>query len=1250
MAQLVLTAGRVALTGLRAALPALGQAAASAALNTLLPAREGPRLIELPVQTSTDGAPMPRLWGRARLAGQVIWAARFAEHAETSGGGKSGPRETGFSYSLSFAVGLCEGAISGIGRIWANGALLDQSRFAVRWHAGTEDQAPDALISAIEGPDAPGFRGTAYLVLEDFALDEFGHRIPNLSVEVFRGAGEGGLETQVRGVNLIPGCGEFALSPEPVMRLDGPGAETPLNRNNSRGLTDVMAALDDLERDLPACRAVQIVLAWFGDDLRCGDCEIRPGVEDRESETRPTAWSVAGADRDTAWLIGRVADRPVYGGTPDDAGVIAFIQALKARSLTVTLYPFILMDIAEGNVLPGPEGGSGQPAYPWRGRIRPTEGSVAPQVADFFGTAAASDFTVSAGSVSYDGPAEWRYRRFILHCAALAKAAGGVDGFLIGSEMVALTTAGPDEGYPAVAALCELASEVRALLGPATRLSYAADWSEYHGHQPGGGTKIFHLDPLWSHPVIDAVAIDFYIPLSDWRDSDDHLDAPLAASPHDRDYLASQVTGGEGYDWYYASPADREAQLRTAILDAGHGEDWVWRYKDLVGWWSNAHHDRPGGVRSESPTGWVPRAKPIWLTELGCPAVDKGANQPNVFIDPKSSESAPPFFSTGSRDDLIQRRYLEALLAHWDDPAANPVSPLYGGPMVEPGWCAVWAFDARPFPDFPARSEIWSDGANWRRGHWLNGRAGLVPVARIIDELANASGLDAVETGAVDDLVAGYLVDRPMAAREALEPLTGLLGIAVIEGSEAVRFVSAHPATDGFVLTDPVATGSDAVSRHYPAPLDLVRDVRLGFHDDRAAYRVGQAFARERFGTVTSAGLSVPVVADADTARRWCADWLAAAHASADQVALTLPPDSLRLEPGDAVLIEGGLWQIASLDGGAVRSARLVRPGGRRATLSAGEAAVDEAPPGLATRPALEVLDLPLQSGEARDGPLVAAWARNRPGAIDIALAGQARLQLTRPARLGRLVEALGTGPVGRWDRAASIALILDWGQVESRDTLAVLGGANRIAVEAEAGTWEVIGFTDAELVAPGQYRLGGLLRGLGDTIARSAPVGARVVVLDAACQPLVLAPHERGIDLDIVAVAHGRSPLDEAATVRTVPAVTADLMPLPPVHLSLAGSGDSRTLHWIRQTRIGGDDWSAPEVPLGEASEVWQVELDAAGQNLVLGGIAAPQTGLPDALLIDAFGALPAHLAVRVSQISARVGAGPAAMAGFDL
>ena len=65
-----------------------------------------------------------------------------------------------------------------------------------------------------------------------------------------------------------------------------------------------------------------------------------------------------------------------------------------------------------------------------------------------------------------------------------------------------------------------------------------------------------------------------------------------------------------------------------------------------------------------STTGWVPQSKPIRFTELGCPAVDRGTNQPNVFYDPKSAESALPYFSRGWQDEAIQRRYIEAMLGY----------------------------------------------------------------------------------------------------------------------------------------------------------------------------------------------------------------------------------------------------------------------------------------------------------------------------------------------------------------------------------------------------------------------------------------------------------------------------------------------------------------------------------------------------------------------------------------------------------
>src|SRR5262249_45238946 len=136
------------------------------------------------------------------------------------------------------------------------------------------------------------------------------------------------------------------------------------------------------------------------------------------------------------------------------------------------------MDVAPGNGLDDPYDGVEQAAFPWRGRITchpapgvsgsPDKTSVAgDQVDAFFGTADASDFSIPGTNVNYAGPSEWSFRRFILHYAKLAQAAGGVDAFLLGSELRGLTNVRDGAAsYPAVNALRELADDVRAVLGP----------------------------------------------------------------------------------------------------------------------------------------------------------------------------------------------------------------------------------------------------------------------------------------------------------------------------------------------------------------------------------------------------------------------------------------------------------------------------------------------------------------------------------------------------------------------------------------------------------------------------------------------------------------------------------------------------------------------------------------------------------------------------------------------------------------
>jgi hypothetical protein len=163
------------------------------------PHREGLRLKELGVSTSSYGTAIPRHHGRMRAAGTIVWATDLVEHKESDGGGKGSPSVTSYSYSASFAVALSSRPIVGLSRIWADGNLLRgaagdlKAGGTLRLYTGHGDQPLDPLIASAE-PTCPAFRGLAYCVFESLDLADFGNRIPALTFEVIADDGEVTLE------------------------------------------------------------------------------------------------------------------------------------------------------------------------------------------------------------------------------------------------------------------------------------------------------------------------------------------------------------------------------------------------------------------------------------------------------------------------------------------------------------------------------------------------------------------------------------------------------------------------------------------------------------------------------------------------------------------------------------------------------------------------------------------------------------------------------------------------------------------------------------------------------------------------------------------------------------------------------------------------------------------------------------------------------------------------------------------------
>jgi hypothetical protein len=693
----------------------------------------------------------------------------------------------------------------------------------------------------------------------------------------------------------------------------------------------------------------------------------------------------------------------------------------------------------------------------------------------------------------------------------------------------------------------------------------------------------------------------------------------------------------------------------------------VFRFKDIKSWWLNQHFDRPAGIESGTPTAWVPQSKPFWFLELGCPAVDRGANQPNVFVDPKSTESRLPYFSTGKRDDFMQRRYLQAFHDGLDPEhpgylaGANPESAVYDGRMVDLGHMYVYAWDARPYPAFPADSDAWGDGGNWRLGHWLTGRIASAPLGPTVAAILADHGFAAHDTAALNGLLGGLLVDRVLSARETIQPLelafffdTRESGGSIVFAHRGVAAAVADLTVDDLVETRPeaaLATLTRAQETDLPASAKVTYIAAGG--DYPAAVEEARRLAG-RSGRVALADL--PLALDAEQAAEIAEVWLFETWGARERARFSLPPSRLALEPGDVV-------HLAAND--RVHTLRITEIGehGQRDIEARGlDPDVYASAPGAARsqggavavivgQPFAVFLDLPLLRGDEPPAAGYVAVAHSPwPGPLAVYRSPETTgfdlaATVLAPAVTGVTLDPLPAGPVSRFDRATSVRVKLDSGALASVTEVALLGGANLAAVRNADGQWEVLQFLTATLTAPATYTLTGLLRGqAGTEHAMRSPVaaGARFVLLDGALARIDLTEDEIGLAFNWKVGPASRDIGSPNYTTLAHTFAGEGLKPLSPVHVrgSRNGSGDL-TLTWVRRTRTGGDSWDAIEVPLGEADERYEIDIlddiDVV-RTLTATSPAAIYTAADQ--IID-FGSPQPSISLRIHQISATRGRG---------
>ncbi|MCD1635497.1 glycoside hydrolase TIM-barrel-like domain-containing protein [Martelella mediterranea] len=423
------------------------------------------------------------------------------------------------------------------------------------------------------------------------------------------------------------------------------------------------------------------------------------------------------------------------------------------------------------------------------------------------------------------------------------------------------------------------------------------------------------------------------------------------------------------------------------------------------------------GFRRTSPTWQV-----TWHSELGCPAIDRGTNQPNVFFDPKSSESFTPHFSRGWRDDAIQRAYLEAIYLWWGEAANNPVSSVYGGRMVHVPECAAWTWDARPYPFFPALTDVWADGANWRLGHWLTGRLGAVSLAALVRHLCLRAEMpeSRIDVSGLWGAVEGYAITALESPRASITTLARHFGFDAVETEGVIRFVMRGRASVATLASD------DLVAAREGDVLELTRGQEtelpqaLKWQVARADEDYDAALVEARRITVDTtriASESFPMAVPPEEAERRCRRALMEAWVGRETAAFRLPPSRLALDPADAIRLEHDgrlvalrLVSIADAEARGIEAVRQDRatynlpPGDPRAA-SLTRAVVFGAPDAV-------LMDLPqLTEDQPAHRPFVAAHAVPWPGEMGV------------PQPVDRWLRVVDHGSVPRPDRGAGLGL-----------------------------------------------------------------------------------------------------------------------------------------------------------------------------------------------------------------------------------
>ncbi|MDR2777982.1 MAG: glycoside hydrolase TIM-barrel-like domain-containing protein [Rickettsiales bacterium] len=1119
------------------------------------------RLSEISIQTSTYSKVIPMVYGKNKLAGNVLWLGTVQEvvnnnttSVNVGKGQKIKQTSIDYFYFLSFAIAICAGEIASLENVWADTTLLNLANYSHRFYSGTSTQLPDTLIESVEGSgNVSAYRDISYIVFENFPLSEFNNRIPNFLFEVVRkneidSGSPTSLENCLGGINIVPPCGEYTLNTTSQYKageqfapnfLDtANGLWYPLNRNNNSGSTDSTLALSQLTSRLANCQWFSVQTAFFGNSLDISSCTITPRVSFNYFDTgypiftAPDPYHIGSSwNRYNSPMLGTnyYGSPRFFSGSSSDESIVSFFQRLKSMGKNTVFHPKILMDM-EGI---------------------PSSKLLSGNITDI-----ANFFTKTNG-----------YNAFILHYANLLK--DYLDVFLIGSELTGLTSLRNDGGgFPAVDSLIDLAGQVRTIVGSGVKISYAAGYREYHSVDDW-----YALDKLWASNYIDFVGINAYFPLTN--------------SPQDgitKDSIKNGWFSGEGYDYITVGGSEMAVNQSKA-------------YKNMNYWWSHGHTN-PNGTTSN----WIPESKKIWFTEYGFRSLDCSTNEPYKGV------GSLPKYSSGSSDFYSQRIAIEAT----EEVFANSA-------MVERK--LVYCWDIRPYPFFPNRTDLWPDGSSWQQDYCLNGKTGISNANVLIYQLFKDADIDEelIENVNVDEFIDGFVINDSMSVRDALYLLQKVYFFDCVENGDKISFISTKVASrnsyditeiyDDELIASNQNNSKKFVTTTIAAIDDMPKRLSLIFLDKNNNYDTTSVYAERICRESNKCDVeTLPMVLDLEKARNIAeislySSWL-------DRIAFDfiLPlkylylncSDLIKLQVADegahilkikTIVLENNVLKIHSTEFNARIYEYIKNELPEPAPEIVGEVGDTN----------LRIFEIPAISLEMLDKIYVFFALNgqfvNWPGA-NLYFSNNNRKsyesigELTANSMSGRVINsAVATRPY-YFDNLNRLRIsfhgAIDVSLLENIDDLELYGGKNR-ALYAN----EIIQFKNIVLNPDGSYSISGLLRGLYGTeeeIYRHKS-GDKFLILNNNLLSQEFSNDKINFEFSYKAVTFDRDISKAATQIYSVKG--KNLEPLAPCHFKYKLTENILTMNWESRRR-GYRNWTSgiTDDDLGDTGEKYYLEI----------------------------------------------------------